>query len=82
MCWAVALSPASERRLCDGRARLLRFARGSDGRSGLLAGLALLGALEAEHQAALGGARWLALHDALYALEPLLESWRAEDPAG
>lgn len=66
----------------DGRARLLRFARGPDGRSGLLAGLALLGTLEAELQAALGGARWFALHDALSSLEPLLESWKAEDPAG
>ena len=56
----------------DGRARLVRFAVGPDGRSGLLHGLALLGELEAELAAELGSARWAELHAALRLLVPAL----------
>ena len=56
----------------DGRARLVRFAAGEAGPHPILAGLAVLGEVEAELAAELGDARWEALHDALTALLPVV----------
>lgn len=57
----------------DGRARLVRFARGPDGDHAILHGLRVLGALEAELRAEVGADRWAALHDTLTVLLPILE---------
>lgn len=48
----------------DGRARLVRFAI-QDGEHSILAGLRMLGALEAELAHEVGPARWAELHDTL-----------------
>jgi DNA-binding MarR family transcriptional regulator len=58
----------------DGRAKLVRFT--ARGRRALLAGLALLGELEAELAAELGGARLARLHRDLAALVDFLEPER------
>jgi DNA-binding MarR family transcriptional regulator len=60
----------------DGRAKLVRFARGG---AALLEGLGLLMEMEAELADAIGSSRMAALHDALTTLLPYLE--QAEGPA-
>lgn len=57
----------------DGRAKLIRFAATPDGEHGILAGLRVLGAVDAELEAQLGGARWRGLRDGLVALLHHLE---------
>lgn len=56
----------------DGRARLIRFAKGPDGDHVILDGLRVLAGLEGELAERLGSARWAALHAALSALDPVL----------
>lgn len=58
----------------DGRARLVRFARGPDGEHAILAGLRVLATLEGELAAELGAEQWAGLHAGLAALLPLLEA--------
>lgn len=57
----------------DGRAKLVRFAQTDDGEHGILAGLRVLGQVEAELEAEIGTARWAALREALVHLLPVLE---------
>ncbi len=58
----------------DGRAKLIRFRATEDGEHGILAGLRLLGEVEADLAVQLGPARWAGLRDALVHLLPILES--------
>ncbi len=58
----------------DGRARLVRFAQRPDGEHSILAGLRVLGRLEAELAEELGADRWAGLHAGLAGLLPLLEA--------
>ncbi len=63
----------------DGRARLVRFASGPDGTHGVLAGLRLLGQVEAELAAELGEDRMAELHGLLVALMALVERRMAKE---
>jgi DNA-binding MarR family transcriptional regulator len=63
----------------DGRARLVRFARGPDGEHAILAGLRVLGEVEARLAAELGEEGFEALHAQLARMLPLLESGRLPD---
>jgi DNA-binding MarR family transcriptional regulator len=56
----------------DGRAKLIRFSK--QGERALMDGLRVLGDIEREVAAAIGGAHFRALHDALLALMPVLEA--------
>jgi DNA-binding MarR family transcriptional regulator len=56
----------------DGRARLARFTE--KGKQGIMQGLGVLRGIEAEIEHAIGKAKFHALHQALLALETLLES--------
>ena len=56
----------------DGRAKLIRFSR--KGERALLDGLRVLGELERELSAAIGEARFAALHEALLAMMPILDA--------
>lgn len=55
----------------DGRARLVRFT--DKGKAGILQGLTVLRDIEAEMERTIGAPRFEALHDALLALEKMLE---------
>lgn len=58
----------------DGRARLVRFARGPDGRSVLFHGLSVLRQVEQELAQELGVERWRQLRELLLDLEPIAEA--------
>lgn len=65
----------------DGRARLVRFATGPDGRSVLFHGLSVLQEVEAELAEELGPERWRQLRALLLDLEPIAEARAAGAPA-
>ena len=56
----------------DGRARLARFT--DKGKQAIMQGLGVLRGIEAEIERAIGKAKFEALHEALLALEPVLET--------